>query len=64
MLSDGLAKVALPPAALVTARAEPVRRSPRTTSTVKVSLTLSAGGVGRRLTWPACVSGNRDVRCR
>ena len=56
MLSDGLAKVALPPAALVTGARMPMRRSPRTTSTVKVSLTLSAAALGA-VTWPAWVSG-------
>ncbi len=56
MLSTGLSKVLLPPVALVTEARVPVRRSPRTTSTVKVSLTFNVGEL-RSVTWPACVSG-------
>jgi hypothetical protein len=48
MLSTGLAKTLLPPVALVTEPRVPVRRSPRTMSTVKVSLTFDAAALGRR----------------
>jgi hypothetical protein len=47
MLSTGLAKMLLPPVALVTEPRAPVRRSPRTMSTVKVSLTFRRRRVGR-----------------
>jgi hypothetical protein len=56
MLSTGLAKMLLPPVALVTEPRAPVRRSPRTMSTVKVSLTFDAAALGA-LIWPDCVSG-------
>ena len=56
MLSTGLAKTLLPPVALVTEPRVPVRRSPRTMSTVKVSLTFDAAALGA-LIWPDCVSG-------
>ena len=56
MLSTGLLKVALPPAALVMAALVPPRRSPRTTSTVKVSLTFSVAAFGA-VTPPAWISG-------
>jgi hypothetical protein len=49
MLSTGLAKMLLPPVALVTEPRAPVRRSPRTMSTVKVSLTFDAAALGADL---------------
>ena len=56
MLSEGLANTLLPVAALVIWPCTPVRRSPRTMSTVKVSLTFSVAAFGA-LTWPNWVSG-------
>ena len=56
MLSEGFAKVALPPAALVIAALVPVRRSPRTMLTVKLSVTFRLAPVVP-LTAPNCVSG-------
>ena len=56
MLSTGLLKVAEPPAALVIDDLLPLRRSPRTMSTVKVSLRFSAAAAGPD-TPPAWISG-------